>query len=206
MWQIISGALLLSLVHAAIPNHWLPIVTVGKAEKWSMNETLRATILIGAAHIASTILFGVLIGIAGLQLSARYAEFSHIVAPAILAILGLIYIGADLMRGGHHHHDNFEATGKHTKAAIISSMVVAMFFSPCVELDVYFLPAGALGAIAIAMVSVVYLITTILMMTILVYVATKGLNRLNWHALEHHERLLTGTILVILAIATFFME
>ena len=40
MWQLFLGSLLLSLIHATIPNHWLPVVAVGKAEKWTMNETL----------------------------------------------------------------------------------------------------------------------------------------------------------------------
>ena len=207
MWQIISGSLLLSLVHAAIPNHWLPIVAVGKSERWTMHETLRATALIGAAHIASTVIIGILIGLAGFQLSSSHAELTHWIAPAILAVLGVVFIVADFVGRGHHHHDHLdEASHGRTKRAVIGSMVVAMFFSPCIELEVYFLPAGAFGWSGILTTSVIYLFATVGTMLLLVYVGTKGLSRLNWHIFEHHQKTLTGAILIALAALSFIID
>ena len=207
MWQIISGSLLLSLVHAAIPNHWLPIVAIGKSERWTMRETLHATALIGAAHIASTIVVGVLIGLAGFKLSSNHAELTHWVAPTVLAALGLVFIVSDVVSRGHHHHDHFnDAKAGRSKRAIIGSMVLAMFFSPCIELEVYFLPAGTFGWQGIAATSAIYLAVTVGTMMMLVYVGTKGLNRLNWHIFEHHQKTVTGTILIALAALSFLID
>lgn len=206
MWQIISGSLLLSLVHAAIPNHWLPIVAIGKSERWTMRETLNATILIGAAHIASTIIIGVLIGLAGFRLSSNHAEQAHWIAPVVLAVLGLIFIASDFIGKGHRHHNHFDETGGRSKRAIVGSMVVAMFFSPCIELEVYFLPAGAFGWSGILTTSVIYLFATVSTMLLLVYVGTKGLSRLNWHIFEHHQKTLTGAILIALAALSFIID
>lgn len=206
MWQIISGSLLLSLVHAAIPNHWLPIVAIGKSERWTMRETLNATVLIGAAHIASTIIIGVLIGLAGFRLSSNHAELAHWIAPVVLAVLGVIFIASDFIGKGHRHHNHFDETGGRSKRAIIGSMVVAMFFSPCIELEVYFLPAGAFGWSGILTTSVIYLFATVSTMLLLVYVGTKGLSRLNWHIFEHHQKTLTGAILIALAALSFIID
>ena len=206
MWQIISGSLLLSLVHAAIPNHWLPIVAIGKSERWTMRETLNATVLIGAAHIASTIIIGVLIGLAGFRLSSNHAELAHWIAPVVLAVLGLIFIASDFIGKGHRHHNHFDEIGGRSKRAIIGSMVVAMFFSPCIELEVYFLPAGAFGWSGILTTSVIYLFATVSTMLLLVYVGTKGLSRLNWHIFEHHQKTLTGVILIALAALSFIID
>lgn len=206
MWQIISGSLLLSLVHAAIPNHWLPIVAIGKSERWTMRETLNATVLIGAAHIASTIIIGVLIGLAGFRLSSNHAELAHWIAPVVLAVLGLIFIASDFIGKGHRHHNHFDETGGRSKRAIVGSMVVAMFFSPCIELEVYFLPAGAFGWSGILTTSVIYLFATVSTMLLLVYVGTKGLSRLNWHIFEHHQKTLTGAILIALAALSFIID
>ena len=206
MWQIISGSLLLSLVHAAIPNHWLPIVAIGKSERWTMRETLNATVLIGAAHIASTIIIGVLIGLAGFRLSSNHAELAHWIAPVVLAVLGLIFIASDFIGKGHRHHNHFDETGGRSKRAIVGSMVVAMFFSPCIELEVYFLPAGAFGWSGILTTSVIYLFATVSTMLLLVYVGTKGLSRLNWHIFEHHQKTLTGVILIALAALSFIID
>lgn len=207
MWQIISGSLLLSLVHALIPNHWLPIVAVGKSEKWTIRETLNATLMIGVAHIASTVIIGVLIGIAGFQLSSHHTELTHWIAPAVLFVLGLAFIIADFVHHGHHDHNHFtNAENGKTKSAIIGSMVLAMFFSPCIELEVYFLPAGAYGWSGILATSLVYLIATVSVMMVLVYLGMKGLSRLNWHVFEHHQKTLTGAILIVLAIVSFLIE
>jgi putative Mn2+ efflux pump MntP len=206
MWQIISGSLLLSLVHAAIPNHWLPIVAIGKSERWTMRETLNATVLIGAAHIASTIIIGVLIGLAGFRLSSNHAELAHWIAPVVLAVLGLIFIASDFIGKGHRHHNHFDETGGRSKRAIVGSMVVAMFFSPCIELEVYFLPAGAFGWSGILTTSAIYLFATVSTMLLLVYVGTKGLSRLNWHIFEHHQKTLTGVILIALAALAFIID
>ena len=206
MWQIISGSLLLSLVHAAIPNHWLPIVAIGKSERWTMLETLNATVLIGAAHIASTIIIGVLIGLAGFRLSSNHAELAHWIAPVVLAVLGLIFIASDFIGKGHRHHNHFDETGGRSKRAIVGSMVVAMFFSPCIELEVYFLPAGAFGWSGILTTSAIYLFATVSTMLLLVYVGTKGLSRLNWHIFEHHQKTLTGVILIALAALSFIID
>ena len=206
MWQIISGSLLLSLVHAAIPNHWLPIVAIGKSERWTMRETLNATVLIGAAHIASTIIIGVLIGLAGFRLSSNHAELAHWIAPVVLAVLGVIFIASDFIGKGHRHHNHFDETGGRSKRAIVGSMVVAMFFSPCIELEVYFLPAGAFGWSGILTTSVIYLFATVSTMLLLVYIGTKGLSRLNWHIFEHHQKTLTGAILIALAALSFIID
>ena len=206
MWQIISGSLLLSLVHAAIPNHWLPIVAIGKSERWTMRETLNATVLIGAAHIARTILIGVLIGLAGFRLSSNHAELAHWIAPVVLAVLGLIFIASDFIGKGHRHHNHFDETGGRSRRAIVGSMVVAMFFSPCIELEVYVLPAGAFGWSGILTTSVIYLFATVSTMLLLVYIGTKGLSRLNWHIFEHHQKTLTGAILIALAALSFIID
>ena len=171
-----------------------------------MRETLNATVLIGAAHIASTIIIGVLIGLAGFRLSSNHAELAHWIAPVVLAVLGLIFIASDFIGKGHRHHNHFDETGGRSKRAIVGSMVVAMFFSPCIELEVYFLPAGAFGWSGILTTSVIYLFATVSTMLLLVYVGTKGLSRLNWHIFEHHQKTLTGAILIALAALSFIID
>ncbi|MBI4720173.1 MAG: hypothetical protein HY770_02890, partial [Chitinivibrionia bacterium] len=104
MVQLLIGSVVLSLIHAAIPNHWLPIIAVGKAERWSRAETLWMTAITGFAHTASTILIGVVVGLVGYRLSA-IAEFStHIIAPSILVVLGMILVLRDLRSKHHHGH------------------------------------------------------------------------------------------------------
>lgn len=146
MWQIISGSLLLSLVHAAIPNHWLPIVAIGKSERWTMRETLNATVLIGAAHIASTIIIGVLIGLAGFRLSSNHAELAHWIAPVVLAVLGVIFIASDFIGKGHRHHNHFDETGGAASAPLSGRWLWQCFSRPASSLrSISFPPERSAG-------------------------------------------------------------
>ncbi len=52
MIQVFLASLLLSVIHASIPNHWLPLIAIGKSEKWSHSETMFGTVVTGFAHDA----------------------------------------------------------------------------------------------------------------------------------------------------------
>ncbi|MFN0035302.1 MAG: hypothetical protein ACKVUS_09550, partial [Saprospiraceae bacterium] len=68
--DLLLGSLALSLLHAAIPNHWLPIVAIGKRGGWTAAKTTRITLLAGSAHALSTVLIGLLVSVAGWQMAA----------------------------------------------------------------------------------------------------------------------------------------
>ncbi|MCK4732453.1 MAG: hypothetical protein KAT65_08345 [Methanophagales archaeon] len=65
LMHVLFGALVLSVAHAPMPNHWIPIVVVSKAENWTHGETLGATALVAIPHIISTISVGVVLGLTG---------------------------------------------------------------------------------------------------------------------------------------------
>lgn len=58
MIQIILGSILLTVIHAFVPNHWIPLLAIGKVEHWSRRETLSATAIAGLALTLSTIIIG----------------------------------------------------------------------------------------------------------------------------------------------------
>jgi len=206
MIKIIFGAFMLSIVHAMIPNHWIPLVTIARAEKWSRNEALLATGYAGLAHTLSTILIGIIIGLIGHELSEKYAYAISIVAPSILVLLGIIYL---VLGAGHSHHDfssGLKKPGGKRKTSIIITLALAMFFSPCLEIEAYYFTAGISGWTGIVAVSATYLIVTISGMLILVEFGLKGAKRIRSHFLEHHEKKLTGTILIVLGILSYFFK
>lgn len=210
MYQIFTGSLILSTIHALIPNHWLPLIALGKTEKWTQNQTLWATVITGVAHTLSTIIIGIIVGLIGYKLSAKYSLISETIAPAILIGLGLIYIALDF-RIHHHHHDikpivNDQAKSKSRWVAILTSLSVAMFLTPCIEIEAYYFQAGTIGWIGIFIVSVVYLLTTLVVMLSLVSLGIKGVSTFKSDFFEHHERGITGAVLVALGLLAFFVR
>ncbi len=207
MTTLIIGAILLSIVHAMIPNHWMPLVILGKAEHWSRRETTFMTVIVGLAHTTSTVIIGILIGLAGVQLSEKFHHFSTHIAPTILVIIGLIYLTLGFWGSSHHHHHHGKIdTKKKSKLAIVSTLGLAMFLSPCMEIEAYYFTAAGFGWIGIMAVSVIYIIVTVSGMVLLAYLGMIGVDRLNWHFLDHNERIVTGGILTILGVIAFFVH
>lgn len=207
MLQLFFGSILLSLVHAVIPNHWLPVVAIGKAENWTQRETLFVAGISGFAHTLSTVLVGIAIGIIGISLSSSYTIIAEKIAPALLIVLGLVYLVID--RLNHHKHTHGMNTGKvknRSKWAIITSLALAMFLSPCLEIEAYYFQAGVAGWTGILLVSSVYVIITVSGMLLLVFLANKGVRAIQSHFLDHHEKLLSGIVLILLGIFSFFVH
>jgi nickel/cobalt transporter (NicO) family protein len=207
MLQLFFGSIMLSLVHAAIPNHWLPIVAVGKAEKWNQRETLIITGISGFAHTLSTVIIGITIGFIGHRLNENYTFISEKVAPALLILLGLVYLVIDRLK--HHKHTHgFESgsSNSRSKWAIVVSLAIAMFLSPCLEVEAYYFQAGAEGWQGIFLVSAVYIVVTVSGMLLLVYLGNKGVRAIRSHFLDHHEKLLSGIVLVLLGIFSMLVH
>lgn len=204
MFSIITGALVISLLHALIPNHWLPVIAIGRREKWTLAEVSQVTLICAVAHGLSTVVIGVILSLVGFKLEENISYFTSIIAPIILISMGLIFIYR------HHRHKHFHVDGeiqkKRTKRSIITALVIAMFFSPCMEIEAYFLLAGTQSKLLVVLIALMYLLITTTGMLLLVRYAYKGVLILNWHSLEHNAGIITGVTLVATGILTFFIQ
>ncbi len=204
MFSIIAGSILLSLLHAVIPNHWLPVLAIGKKENWTINEVTRVTFFSGLAHALSTIIIGAIIGMLGVKLTESVQHFSHVVAPSVLVMFGIFFMYQ------HYRHKHFHLHNQPkpalSKNKIIATLVIAMFFSPCMEIEAYFLLAGSIGWYAIITIALLYLVISVSGMVLWIRLAYKGLIKLNWHKLEHNAGIITGLTLIITGILTFYID
>ncbi|RPD44030.1 hypothetical protein [Paracnuella aquatica] len=204
MVSIITGSLIISLLHALIPNHWLPVLAIGRKEGWTLGETSRITFIAGLSHVISTVIIGGLLGAIGGELTAHIDHFAHVIAPSILVLLGFYFIRQ------HYHHHHFavekEKLEKKSKRSIITALVIAMFLSPCMEIEAYFLLAGTKGWYLMAFIAIMYSAITLGGMLLWVRIVYKGLLKLNWHRWEHNAGIITGLTLVATGIITFFVQ
>ncbi|MEO7313672.1 MAG: hypothetical protein ABIW47_00690 [Ginsengibacter sp.] len=204
MFSIITGSIILSILHATIPNHWLPIIAIGRKENWTINEVTRVTFIAAISHGLSTVILGFALGYIGASMAERVESFTHLIAPIILIVLGVVFIYR------HHTHKHFHIDNdlkkKRSKRSIIIALVLAMFLSPCMEIEAYFLLAGSQARWLIWFIAALYLVITTLGMVTLVRFAYMGVLKLNWHKLEHNAGIITGITLVVTGILAFFIH
>lgn len=203
MVTLVTGSLILSVLHALIPNHWLPVLAIAKKESWSIAQTTQITFVAGLSHALSTVIIGLIIGVAGIQLAENLEIFTRYIAPTVLVALGLFYVYQHHLHKHFHLHRHKEIV---PDTKVIISLVVAMFFSPCFEIEAYFLMAGAYGWWMVAMLAVLYTLITVSGMVIWVRMAFNGLLKFNWHAIEHNAGIITGATLILTGVASYFIH
>jgi nickel/cobalt exporter len=201
--SIIIGGLVLSVLHALIPNHWLPVLAISRKENWTLGQTTSVTFFAGLSHALSTVLIGLIIGFLGVKLAGTIEEFTHILAPVILISLGAFYIYQHYRHKHFHVHLEVKTV---SRQKIILTLVIAMFFSPCFEIEAYFLMAGAHGWWQVLLLALLYTTVTVTGMVVWVRLAHQGLLKLNWHSLEHNAGIITGITLVLTGIISFIFH
>lgn len=205
MFTVIAGTILLAVVHALIPNHWLPLVAVARSEQWKSRELNFVTLLAALAHVLGTVALGLVLGTIGKELQEEYGSVINVAAAVLLIVFGLIYYTVNLP---HHHHSTKKdvAQYKRSRNRWILIFIVMMFLSPCLEVESLFLSAGAHGMGLVTMLSVIYAIVSISGIMILVNLGYKGVNLLSAHFIEHNEKRISGIVLILTGIATFFLH
>ena len=204
MYSIITGTILLGIIHALIPNHWLPLVAIARSEKWEKYELILVTSITASAHVMGTVILGIALGMVGSKLAHQYDGYVHVIAPVLLIIFGLIYF---TVNRPHHHSANKNVQHyKKSKTKWVLIFAATMFLSPCLEVESLFLTAGAYGLDGILLIALVYAVISIAGIITLVILAFKGVQMMNSQFIEHNEKRITGIVLIIVGIVTFFLH
>lgn len=224
---LLLGTLTIAALHALIPSHWLAFALVGRAQRWSLRRTLRVTLLAGTGHILMTTALGLLVSAAGKTLWRSIPPVAeHAVTALLLIALGLYFIVPNLRgRGGcHHHHEHDYHLADTEQAAsagpgadissgnrrvlgatttVMGTLIMGMTLSPCLDLLSVFVAASTRTWSLIFAVCLLMAVVTLSLMTGLVWLTLKGLQRLNLRWLEQNEGFTVGGVLIALGILLF---
>lgn len=198
MWSQLSAAILISLLHGLIPSHWLPLVAIGRNQHWSRAQILRLTLMAAIAHALSTLIIGLIVALAGQYMSEKLEWFTHTIPAAILVILGIWFI----YRHYTHHHFHLEPEVTKGKK-FMWPLLLAMFFSPCMEIEGYFFSLSLSGWKWVFVLGAIYFLLTVLSMYFWVMLAYTGAQKINAHKWEHNSGIITGIVLIVSGLLFF---
>jgi hypothetical protein len=205
MLSVVFGTIILAIVHALIPNHWLPLVAVAKAEQWKPKEFNLIALIAALAHVTGTVLLGIILGLIGKELVEDYGSSIYVASSVLLIVFGLVYYTVNLP---HHHHSTQKdvANYKRSKRKWVMIFIMMMLLSPCLEVESLFLSAGAYGMGYVFMLSLIYAVVSISGILLLVNLGYKGTRLLSAHFIEHNEKRISGIVLIIVGIISFFLH
>jgi hypothetical protein len=118
-----------------------------------------------------------------------------------MILLGIYF----LYRHHKHHHFHFPEKANESESRwALGTILLALFLSPCMEIEWYFATLAPMGWTVIWALVLVYSVTTWLSMMGGVWIGFKGLERWNSHRLEHSTGLITGIVMILSGLMLMF--
>ncbi len=230
LWLLSGTAATLGFIHTVIgPDHYLPFIMMGQAQKWSRAKTMWITFLCGIGHVLSSVLLGfvgIALGVALHRLELIESVRGEFAAWALITF-GLLYmiwgVRVALKDKAHEHHhahdDGTEHTHHHThvlsgaahrrshhRVMTTWALFTVFVLGPCEPLiPLLMFPAAQESAFGIALVSTVFGVVTIATMMGMVLVVSAGIHLLPMKSIERWTHALAGGIIASSGFAIQFL-
>lgn len=179
------STLAIGFVHALAPDHWLPFVSIGRAQGWSRNKLVWVTFASGIGHVGSSLLIGALGLFLGFKLTALEAFESQRaeVAGLLLIGFGLAYTLWGIRQAREHRHGTIDPQ----KQVTIWALMAIFVLGPCEPLIPLLFVSAADGWTAVFLVSGLFTIITLVMMVAQVLLAHEGVGLFRFFQISHHH-------------------
>ncbi|KAH7283951.1 hypothetical protein KP509_34G032100 [Ceratopteris richardii] len=196
----IGGIATVSLLHSFIPTHWLPYSVVGRAQKWSLSQTLLVTAFGAVCHVFST----TLLGLTAITMANSLAgeETVHKLASVLLIFLGASYIVLFLTGRGSHTRNHNHSMEK----MAVAGLILLPALSPCATTLPVFLAVGNSSSSLVLLAILVLLLSTLAVMITLVTLSFYGASQLKFHWIEKYDKALVGGVLCVVGFLTYFFH
>ena len=103
---LVVGAAIVGVLHAVLPDHWVPLAVVARAENWSLARVAKVSGLAGAGHVLASIILGGVIALVGLQFQKQIETQQGHIVGGVLVVTGIAFLVWGLTGHGHPHaHD-----------------------------------------------------------------------------------------------------
>lgn len=210
------------------PDHYLPFVMMAKARNWHLRKTLMITAICGFGHILGSVFLGAVgigFGIALKQLEI-IESFRGDFAAWMLIVFGFVYgiwgvrqaIRNKSHTHSHIHENGIEHNHEHThfhshshahstkKSITPWALFVVFVLGPCEPLiPLLMFPAAEENIIGIVFVATIFGIVTIVTMTMVVFLATKGLDFLPLKRIERFAHAIAGGMIALSGLGIVFL-
>ncbi|WP_053958303.1 hypothetical protein [Sulfobacillus thermosulfidooxidans] len=208
-WALLLAAGTVAFIHAVLPDHWMPIALVARAQRWSRTRTLRIALGTGVGHVLGTVV------LAGLVLVVGYGVKGILRwdVPLVGAVLVVTGVAFGIRTRGHSrrhhthdhdaHYDQAPTHQAHSHSSRRSAWLISTGIAASPDVSVLPVFVGALavnGPTAVAVV-VVFALVTILTIAGLSLIALWGGYQVaegTW--LENHAHQVTAVVLIVLGL------
>jgi len=207
---VVAGSAVVGVIHALLPDHWVPFVVLSKARRWDLRRSLTAVVAGGLAHLASTAALGLLLAILGARAIERIGPAAELTGAGILAVFGVVLSlrGMKAARKGGHRHEELPSdlapAGGGPRDHILTGAVFGL--RPCAEAIPIFFAATAYGLTSSLLAIGVWVAATLGTMIAVVLVSLLGLRSLRVDAFERYGELTAGAVVLLMGLGAALLS
>jgi hypothetical protein len=220
-----------AVIHALIPDHWLPFALMARAQGWALRRTLTMVGITGGIHAAVSIALGAVVFVLGSGAARRMATGYQGSAAGIggwlMLLFGIGYgVAAHYREARAHHPEDDDPSGGasggapgaplHAHGHLLShwsrgtitggALVAIIGISPCVLLQPILFAAGAEGVGVAAAAAAGFGVCTVATMIAVTWAAARGLEHLHLPFFARYGDLLSGLVLAALGLFVIVQE
>ncbi|WP_216903723.1 hypothetical protein [Nocardia alni] len=92
--------------HAVLPDHWVPLSVIARAQRYPLRRVLRLSSLAGLAHVAFSLILGAIVILVGLRFRTDVERNENLVVGGLLILTGAVFAVLELIGRGHTHDQN----------------------------------------------------------------------------------------------------
>ena len=222
--SVLAAAATIGFVHTLLgPDHYLPFITLARAERWTLTRTLITVAACGVAHVLGSALLGgigLATGAAIGQMEGIEAGRGNIAAWAMVAF-GVAYCvwgirravvsskgltphahghHVHIHRDGVHHHDHAHSQDGDSSVQPRSfwALLILFVLGPCEPLIPLFVLPASRGRWDVAIATIVIFgLVTVVTMLVVTTLGFLGAKQINFGAAERYVHALAGGAVAI---------
>lgn len=209
-WVLVASAATVAFLHSLAPDHWMPFVMIGRAQKWSRPRLLGVTLLGSLGHVGSSLVLGA----AGILLSSALVTLKGLEAlrgqGAIFLLIGfgVAYAvwGLKHAREHHHHHRAMDLDEARRKTITLWTLMAIIVLGPCEPLIPLLFLATSYGSTGLVLTAGVFSLVTMAMMLLVSFIVYIGVERLNLHVFDRYVHALSGAVIALTGVLVLVLR
>lgn len=195
MIMMLISALLVGVLHALAPDHWIPFTTIGASEKWSGKKLNLIVFLAGLMHLLSAFVLGLL----AIRLGVSLARLTRIESwrADIFSYLLMGFGIATILWGLKYHTEQKLSSTYGRESRLFWTYFTLFVFGPCEPLIPVMFAAALKGWQSLLLSSILFSIGTLTTMLVTVNVLTRAFTSEKLFLIRRWSPISTGAAIAL---------
>ncbi len=194
------AALVIAVVHSAMPDHWVPLAIVARSSRWSIGRTARISLVAALGHVGASLVLGVAIGAVG-----PLREWAALREGRVIGVM-LIATGVALYAYGHLPRRRRTSGAQVPHPRSLGQFIVpfGVAASPNLAIVPIILASVVLGWTPFLLALLAFTAGTLVTFLVLSVLGTMGGYLVDWPWLERSGDSVSAVLLTAIGIVAFF--